>query len=59
MHDTLCYVPSTTADITCSGEIAGGTTGEPSKSDVEKGKRYHEHLLKNLIKVIEMLKGQK
>lgn len=59
MHDTLCYVPSTTVDITRSREIAGGTNGEPSKSDVEKGKRYHEHLLKNLIKVIEILKGQK
>ena len=32
-----------------------GTAGEPSKASPEGGKRYHEHLVKRLVEVIEML----
>ncbi len=55
-HDTLCYVPSTVDHIRHAGEIAGGTTGEPSKSDAAKGKVYHDHLIDNLVKIINGLK---
>lgn len=55
MHDTLCYVPSTFEHALKNAAIAGGTTGEPSKSDAEKGKLYHEHLIKNLIQIIKDL----
>jgi creatinine amidohydrolase len=58
MHDTLCYVPSKYADAMKNVPIAGGAAGEPTKSDVEKGKLYHEHLMKNLIAVVEALQGQ-
>jgi creatinine amidohydrolase len=53
--DTLCYVPSSEAEMKQLVEAAGGTAGEPSKASVEGGKRYHEHLVKRLVEVIEML----
>ncbi len=56
--DTLCYVPSTRADLQRSADVAGGTTGTPSKSDTEKGKHYHQHLVSNLVKVITALQGK-
>jgi creatinine amidohydrolase len=55
VHDTLCYVPSTYEHAKKNAEIAGGASGEPSKSDPEKGKVYHDHLVKNLVAVIESL----
>ena len=58
MHDTLCYVPSSFEHAKKSAEIAGGATGEPSKSNPEKGKIYHEHLIKNLTFVIRQLQGE-
>lgn len=56
-HDTLCYVPSTIKTAKVHAEEYGGVTGEPSKSSKEKGKVYHEHLVKNLVKVIRQLQG--
>ncbi len=56
--DTLCYVPSTRADLQRSADVAGGTTGTPSKSNAEKGKRYHQHLVDNLVQVIAALRAQ-
>lgn len=53
--DTLCYVPSTEAHMKRSAEVAGGTTGTPSKACPEKGKLYHEHLVGNLVEVIRQL----
>jgi len=55
--DTLCYVPSTVKDMQRSVEIAGGTTGTPSRTTSEQGKKYHRHLLKNLVTVIRQLQG--
>ena len=57
-HDTLCYVPSKNQSAEKNAKIAGGTTGEPTKASAEKGKIYHEHLMKHLITVIEELQGQ-
>lgn len=54
-HDTLCYVPSSYEHAKKNAEIAGGCTGEPSKSDPEKGRIYHEHLVNNLVSVIRSL----
>lgn len=54
--DTLCYVPSTIKDMHKSVDAAGGTTGIPSKSSKEKGQIYHDHVVDNLVKVIERLK---
>lgn len=57
VHDTLCYVPSSFEHAKKNAAIAGGVTGEPSKSDAEKGRIYHEHLVKNLVTVIRSLQG--
>ncbi len=56
--DTLCYVPSTLRDMQRSAEVAGGTTGTPSRSSTDKGERYHRHLVDNLVKVIEALRAK-
>jgi len=56
--DTLCYVPSSKAEMAPLVEAAGGTAGEPSKASPEGGKRYHEHLVKRLVEVIETLQQQ-
>lgn len=54
-HDTLCYVPSTYEHAEKNAQIAGGTTGEPTKSDAEKGRKYHEHLVERLVRVIRKM----
>lgn len=56
--DTLCYVPSSKAEMAPLVEAAGGTAGEPSKASPEGGKCYHQHLVKRLVEVIEMLQQQ-
>ena len=53
--DTLCYVPSTIKDMQKSVDVAGGTTGTPSRSSQAKGEVYHKHLVANLVKVITAL----
>jgi creatinine amidohydrolase len=55
--DTLCYVPSTVCDMQRSIDAAGGTNGTPSKSDAQKGRQYHDHLVDKLVRVIEILKA--
>jgi creatinine amidohydrolase len=56
-HDTLCYVPTSVKSARKNAEKAGGVTGEPTKSSKDKGKIYHEHLVKNLVKVINQLQN--
>jgi len=58
-HDTLCYVPSSIDVARKHAKESGGVTGEPSKATKESGKVYHEHLIKNLVKVIKDLQGDK
>jgi len=53
--DTLCYVPSSPAEMRQLTETSGGTTGEPSKATAEGGKVYHDHLVSRLVEVIQML----
>ncbi len=55
VHDTLCYVPSTIEHAMVAAKKSGGCTGEPSKSDLKKGKVYHEHLIKNLVSIVKTL----
>ena len=56
-HDTLCYVPATIEHIAHAGKIAGGTTGSPTKSSAEMGKKYHEHVMNRLLQVIQNLRN--
>ncbi|MCG6893799.1 MAG: creatininase family protein [Desulfobacteraceae bacterium] len=53
--DTLCYVPSSPAEMAASVEVAGGTAGEPSKASMEGGRQYHDHLVDRLVTVIQTL----
>ena len=55
--DTLCYVPSTPEAMKKAVEAANGTTGSPTLASREKGKVYHEHLVRRLVDVIGQLKG--
>lgn len=50
--DTLCYVPSTKADVAEQILISKGVVGYPSKSSAEKGKIYHDYLVNRLVEVI-------
>lgn len=53
--DTLCYVPSSPAEMEELARKSGGTSGEPSKASKEGGRKYHEHLVKRMTEVIEFL----
>lgn len=55
--DTLCYVPATIDEWKNVLERTGDTIGgKPTASSTENGKRYHEHLVKRLVQVVEELK---
>ena len=53
--DTLCYVPSSLAEMKASTLKSGGTMGEPSKASVDGGKKYHDHLISRLVEAIRIL----
>lgn len=53
--DTLCYVPSTAAQMELIVNATGGSTGQPSRSNADIGRRLHEHLVKRLVEVIASL----
>lgn len=55
--DTLCYVPSSPAEMEKAVQASGGTVGEPSKASPEGGRQYHEHLVQRLVEVIEQIRG--
>ena len=57
--DTLCYVPSSRAEMQKVAEKAGGTVGRPSRSDRAAGGRYHRHLVDRLVAVIEDLQDER
>lgn len=54
--DTLNYIPSTVKDTQKIARISGGTVGRATQSDKEKGKQYHDYLVKRLIEVLNNLK---
>ncbi len=51
--DTLCYVPSTLKQMEAIAAETGGSTGRPTQSDADLGRRLHEHLVARLVEVIE------
>ncbi len=53
--DTLCYVPSSPAEMKAATLKSGGTSGEPSKASVKGGQHYHDHLVSRLVEIIQML----
>jgi creatinine amidohydrolase len=58
-RDSLCYVPATVEDMKRTLDSTGDTIGGyPTSSSAEKGKRYHEHLVKRLVEVLTLLKDK-
>ena len=57
LGDTLCYVPSSPAEMQKSVLDAGGTSGQPSKASQEGGKAYHEHLVEKLLAAIVQIQA--
>jgi creatinine amidohydrolase len=55
--DTLCYVPSSRAEMQAVADKAGGTVGHPTRSNRAAGGRYHNHLVDRLVAVIEDLQA--
>jgi creatinine amidohydrolase len=53
--DTLCYVPSTLAQMEQIARATGGSTGQPTRSEAALGRRLHEHLVRRLVEVIANL----
>lgn len=51
--DTLCYVPSTLEQMEAIVEETGGSTGQPTRSSADLGRRLHQHLVNRLVEVIE------
>ncbi len=56
--DTLCYVPSSPAEMERLAEKSGGTSGESKKASQALGQRYHEHLVKRMLEVIRFLQEE-
>lgn len=56
--DTLCYVPSSPAEMERLAEESGGTSGESKKASQALGQRYHEHLVKRMLEVIRFLQEE-
>lgn len=52
-EDTLCYVPSTLEEMKAIAAETGGSTGKPTRSSADLGRRLHEHLVNRLVEVIE------
>lgn len=58
-EDTLCYIPTPLDRARESAAVSKGVSGGPSLSSPEKGRIYHEHLVKKLVEVINYLRDQK
>ncbi len=59
-RDSLCYVPATVEDMEKIAVTSGDTiTGRPSLATAEKGRAYHEHLVKRLMQVLEQMRQEK
>ncbi len=59
-RDTLCYVPATRQAMEDLLEASGDTiTGHPSRSNADRGRAYHEHLVRRLVEVLEEMRAKK
>jgi creatinine amidohydrolase len=56
-RDSLCYVPATAETMKKVLDDKGDTIGgKPTESSAEKGKAYHDHLVRRLLEVLDQLK---
>ena len=56
--DTLCYVPSSPAEMEKLAEKSGGTSGVSTKASQALGKNYHDHLVERMLEAIAFLQKQ-
>jgi creatinine amidohydrolase len=56
--DTLCYVPSSPAEMKKLAEKSGGTSGESTKASQTLGQKYHAHLVDRMVEAIAFLQKQ-
>jgi len=58
-HDTLCYVPATRQGMEKIHADSGDTiTGHPCRATADKGRAYHDHLVRRLVEVLAQM-GEK
>ncbi|MGD9056538.1 MAG: creatininase family protein [Desulfobacterales bacterium] len=53
--DTLCYVPSSPAEMQRLAEKSGGTSGASTKASQKLGEQYHAHLVDRMLEAIAFL----
>ena len=59
-RDTLCYVPATRQAMEKMLADSGDTiTGHPCRSSADKGRTYHEHLVRRLVEVLAEMRRKK
>jgi len=55
-RDSLCYVPATRQAMEKMLTESGDTiTGHPRQSNADRGRAYHDHLVKRLVEVLEQM----
>lgn len=60
MRDTLCYVPTQKKQTQILVKETGDAVkGKPSQATSKKGEKYHTHLVKRLVKVLENMRPSK
>ncbi len=59
-RDSLCYVPATCEAMEKIAASSGDTiTGRPTLATAEKGRAYHEHLVKRLVQVLKQMRQER
>ena len=53
--DTLCYVPSSPAEMEKMAKKSGGTSGASTKASQKLGEQYHTHLVNRMLEAIAFL----
>jgi creatinine amidohydrolase len=56
--DTLCYVPSSPAEMQRLAQKSGGTSGASTKASRKLGEQYHAHLVDRMLEAIAFLQKQ-
>ena len=56
--DTLCYVPSSPAEMEVLAKKSGGTSGVSTNASQALGKNYHDHLVERMLEAIAFLQKQ-
>lgn len=55
--DTLCYVPSSRAEMEKLAKQSGGASGSATRASQALGQKYHEHLVDRLVAAVAFVQG--